>query len=235
MMVVRDEAHRYLREAVASLRLVVDGLLVYDDGSKDKTPQIAAAEGAYVVKRPDNVPAWTQHEGRCREAAWKSLPRLGIDLGDWVVSVDADEFLVTPFPDRRAVLMETIAQADEESAFAISLRIHEIFGWQGEQPMVRIDGWWGKITGLRMMRWGLSTQFPDEAMGSGSVPGRNHRFITAERFSLVHMGYARESDRREKAARYAASPGRHSTAHINSILKKGKQVEWAGELPCGPS
>jgi glycosyltransferase involved in cell wall biosynthesis len=213
---------------------VVDGLLVYDDGSQDRSPDIAASEGAVVVRRPGNVPSWAESEAACREAAWRCLHTFSPDLGDWIISVDADEFVMTPYPDRRKVIQETMEAANEESAFTISLRVHEIFGWQGDQPMVRIDGYWGNITGIRMMRWGFPLNFDREGPAR-SVPGKKHRVLAAaDKFSLVHMGYAREADRKEKFERYSAMPG-HNPAHVKSILKKGKLVEWAGELPCGPS
>lgn len=225
VMVVRNEADRYLREAVASLRQVVDGLLVYDDGSNDRSREIAHAEGALVLRRPTTVPPMAEHEGRCREAAWKLVNSLGPDLGDWVVSVDADEFLTTAYPDRRAAMLHAVEQANEEGAFAIGFRVNEVYGWREDRPLVRIDGDWGSAKSIRMMRWGLSTAFQDIKVGSGSVPGKAHRVLLAEaeRTSLVHMGYARDKDRAERLAR-----------HERNGSQRPKLVEWAGELPVGP-
>lgn len=79
LIVQNEEA--YLAETLASLRGVADEIVVLDGGSTDRTVEIAEAHGARVEHRPfDDF-------GKQKQAA------LELTMGDWVLSLDADERL----------------------------------------------------------------------------------------------------------------------------------------------
>ena len=81
-LIVQNEEH-YLPECLASLRSLADEVVVLDGGSTDRTVAIAEAGGARVQHRPfDDF-------GKQKQAA------LEMAMGDWVLSIDADE-RVTP-------------------------------------------------------------------------------------------------------------------------------------------
>jgi tetratricopeptide (TPR) repeat protein len=80
-IIVRDEADRLAR-CLASIRDVVDEIVVVDTGSVDDTPLVAAGFDAVVLHRPwdDDFSAARNH---------------GLDhvTGDWVLYIDSDEYL----------------------------------------------------------------------------------------------------------------------------------------------
>ncbi|MCA9490688.1 MAG: sulfotransferase [Myxococcales bacterium] len=82
-MIVRDEA-RFLAGCLASVRGVVDQIVVVDTGSTDDTVAIAEAAGALVVHH-----AWSDDFAAARNAA---LPHA---TGDWILVLDADERLAS--------------------------------------------------------------------------------------------------------------------------------------------
>jgi tetratricopeptide (TPR) repeat protein len=80
-MIVRDEAAG-LAGCLASVRELVDEMVVVDTGSEDDTVAIARAAGAVVHHRP-----WSGDFAAARNAA------LDLVTGDWVLVLDADERL----------------------------------------------------------------------------------------------------------------------------------------------
>ncbi|KGF73298.1 glycosyltransferase [Neosynechococcus sphagnicola sy1] len=81
-MIVKDEAQN-LPHCLASVRAVVDEMVVLDTGSRDGTPEIAQAQGARVYDF-----AWGDDFAAARNAALKYVQ------GDWVLVLDADEVLL---------------------------------------------------------------------------------------------------------------------------------------------
>lgn len=80
-LIARDEASM-LPGCLASVRDVVDQIIVVDTGSRDATPQLAAQAGAVVVHHP-----WQSDFAAARNAALQHA------TGDWVLMLDADERL----------------------------------------------------------------------------------------------------------------------------------------------
>ncbi len=92
-MIVRDEA-AMLPRCLASVRGVVDEMIVVDTGSVDATPRIAAQAGAQVIGF-----AWCDDFSAARNVSLEAA------TGDWILVMDADEALSD---DARAKLRNTI-------------------------------------------------------------------------------------------------------------------------------
>ena len=86
-MIVKDE-EKMLPDCLASLEGLVDGIVIVDTGSSDRTVEIAEQAGARVIHR-----AWRDDFGWARTEALAAT-------GDatWVITVDADDRLVCPDP-----------------------------------------------------------------------------------------------------------------------------------------
>ena len=106
-MIVRDEAER-IEACLASVKDVVDEMVVVDTGSTDDTIQRAEAAGARVELLP-----WPGDFAPARNAALKMV------TGDWVLVLDADEQLL---PDAIPVLKELMA---DPSVLVINLLRYE--------------------------------------------------------------------------------------------------------------
>jgi GT2 family glycosyltransferase/tetratricopeptide (TPR) repeat protein len=91
-MIVRDE-EQDLPACLASIKDVVDEIVVYDTGSTDRTKEIAWGNGAVVLEG-----FWDDDFGRARNVA------LGACTGQWVLHIDADEQLQADAGSLRAQL-----------------------------------------------------------------------------------------------------------------------------------
>lgn len=232
IMVVKNEAGRYLAQSVAWLRQAVDELVVFDDGSIDATVRVARETGALVGVRDFGAPAFLENESKFRQSAWWFLEATLQPTGnDFVVSVDADEFLVDR-GDRspREALEEVIAQAREEGCDSIEIPKAEVFGALDSRPLVRTDGEWGKIREQRIAHWPDSPTFRDQKLAGGSLPKLSGPVLRAGNPTLLHLGYMRPVDRLAKYQRYRALSG-HSRKHIESIKERPALEPWANPLP----
>lgn len=106
-MIVRDEEHN-LPDCLASVRDLVDEMVVVDTGSADRTREVAAAHGARVFEFP-----WVDDFAAARN---ESLRRA---TGDWVFWLDADDRLDPP--DREA-LARLFASLAESAAYVMKCR-----------------------------------------------------------------------------------------------------------------
>lgn len=217
-MVVRNEAHRYLFKCIRDLSKQIDGVAILDDGSTDDSVSIARDLGAYVLDTPGV--GFMEDESLARQLAWDWMEEaLRPRDGDWILCIDADEFLTDAYQ-----LYKLVQSSD---ALGIVLPIREVFDIASDNcPLVRMDGFWGAIQGLRVVRWEPSGLIPEKKEAPGSAPSYAYTNVQGvERPSLLHYGYAREEDRMEKFLRYNGREG-HNPAHINSILAVPTLVRW---------
>lgn len=219
VLVTRNEADRYLDAVLSSLPTPF--IHVYDDQSKDKTAALARAHGAVVTVRPDWQPSFAEHEGGFRQAAWRAFEQALVPQpGDWVLALDADEFLVAE-EDVAEVVWAAMMAADAMWAGAVSLPIPEVFEVRSDGPQVRTDGYWGSLSAPRLFRYREGGRFKNQPMGCGSTPTYVDLGVAIDSggLALAHYGYATAEDRRAKYDRYMAMANHgHNPAHIHSIL-----------------
>lgn len=235
-MVTRNEADRYLRASATWLRHVTDLVVAYDDQSTDDTYEILADLGVAVGRRPSTIHSFAEHEGRFRQAAWTYLEaRAKPTTNDWILSIDADEFLVGTSHDIdvRDQLTDVVEQASSRGISALNFHFGEVFDLHSAgdgtmTPFVRVDGLWGQIRGCRLVRWRAGGRIEAKEEACGSLPQTwmdwQH---DAPGLQILHLGYAREADRREKFERYRAGRG-HDLAHVRSILTTPMLQPWVG-------
>lgn len=85
-----------------------DEIVVVDNGSTDKTTEIARALGARVIEATD-WPGFGPQKNRALDAAG----------GDWVLSLDADEWIEPPLADE---IRSVIARADTADGYEMPRR-----------------------------------------------------------------------------------------------------------------
>lgn len=233
-LVVKNESDRYLYDCVKWNSSQLDDLFVFDDQSTDDTVEICEDLGANVVVRDDSVSSFLEHESNFRLGAWEAMEKtLKPEDGDWILSFDADEFLVSDLDYVRASLVSAIKLAESDSSLGIVLKFHEIFGIENSVFMERTDGFWNKVRGPRLFKY-----VPDKAswsgksMGSGSEPLYVVQGKKSERsfgLSFLHLGYAKKEDQISKHQRYSNLYDHgHNDKHIQSIIGKPKLQPWTG-------
>lgn len=228
-MVTKNEARRYLELALQAVCPVVDEMFVFDDRSTDETLDVAASYGCHTWQRPEHVPAFLEHEGRFRQAAWDRFCATVVpDAGDWVLAVDADEILLAA-NDARQTLLEAADHAQRRGEPARVIKIPEVFDVRCGWPYIRVDGWWGRIQGSRFFVYRPDGVYADKPMACGSEPTYipSGRGEVIEGLWLLHLGYAAKADRVEKYRRYSGRSG-HGDTHVASILKEPDLARWYG-------
>lgn len=224
----RNEVGRYLEQVLRWTSTFVDGHLFYDEGSTDGSGAVATTCGCVTVTRPPEIPQFLQNEAVVREDAWRALAEAFSPTSeDWVLSIDADEFLVGD--DERGWLEKNIDYAEDCNAFWMP--IPEVFGWAEDMPLVRVDGFWGGITGERLARWNDDITFKAVELGGGSLPLQATPKKLALGLQILHFGYATAEDRERKYHRYSSRGGVHNPAHIESITRRGALAPWYGKQP----
>ena len=105
-MIVRNE-ETFLPDCLASVRPVVDEMIVLDTGSTDRSAELAASAGARVLHAP-----WQEDFAAARNRS------IGAATGDWILVLDADERL----PASSAPLLREVLPVPEVVAYLVQMR-----------------------------------------------------------------------------------------------------------------
>lgn len=229
MMIVKNEASRYLESVLSWHQPHMPVWFIVDDGSSDNTKDVCYQFTDQVITRPDDVPSFLEDEAAFRQWAWLQAGRhLELNDGDWLFSLDADEFYVP-----REGLESVCANAESIGAAAVRFRMPEIWEADGSELFMRTDGYWNRNKNIRLVKYVRGAQFRTGKMGGGSVPKSYEKYATVldSNDSILHFGYMQPSDRYEKFERYNANKNVHSSTHIESIPIRPTLQSWTGVCP----
>lgn len=165
-MIARDEEH-FLPECLQRVAPAVDEIVLVDTGSTDRTIEIAESFGARVLQRP-----WDDDFAAPRNC--------GIDAatGDWILVLDADEFLEA---DGVAALRAAI---EDPSISGYHLVFHNVYSGAKSQgvTMVRL---FRRLEGVRFQN-AIHEQVTPSLMCVGAEAGL--RLATSD-IKVLHYGY----------------------------------------------
>lgn len=235
LMVVKNEKDRYLEDCIKWNKQFLDNIFVYDDRSTDGSAELALDLGCVAVKRPENKSSFIEHEGNFRMSSWKAFEqKIKPKEGDWILSFDADEFLVSD-QDIFKSLSNSIKKANYINKKGVVIPFKEIFKIDNGEFFYRTDGYWNTVRGSRLFKWFPAGAWSDKSMGCGSEPTYvNYQTISNFSYGLhfLHLGYAKDEDKRSKYERYSSLADHgHQNDHIQSILKTPKLEKWEGMIP----
>jgi len=191
IVITKNEEHCIAR----CLRSInADEIIVVDSGSVDQTVEIARASGARVVVTSD-WPGYGPQKSRALELA----------RGDWVLSLDADEWIEPEFGDK---IRSAINAPDAPAAYQM-LRRSSFCG-----RAVRFGGWSSDYI-VRLFQRGRA-RFSDDLVHEGLiVDGRIKRIdVTVEHDSIESWADAQDKIDRysQAAAQQMFGRGRRATA-----------------------
>lgn len=174
-MIVKDEAAT-LGNALASVKDVVDEIIVVDTGSTDDTVAVAQSHGAEVPTFP-----WVKDFAAARNAS------LAHATGDWVLVIDADEVLQ---PDV-ATLLKALDQGQPlggipaENILAVNLLRLELGAIQA--PYTLITRFFRRLPGITFNRPYHETV--DDSITAFQAQTPSWQVVTLPPVALHHTGY----------------------------------------------
>lgn len=229
-MIVRNELGRYLELAIGHLAEFCDEVRVLDDGSTDGSWEFLSQHEKVFALRNEG-PTFFEHEGRARNAL------LGWTLAsdpDYVLSIDADEFVGDP---------DLILRACHQRGAVYTLQMEEVWRADETHLHIRVDHQWRPRPCPILWRAPQGTdrtmwEIPDVQLACGREPlivRRTRAAVSGS--SVLHFGWARLRERQARAERYFKHDGGrfHRDAHLQSILwpddKVGlRQRHWPSGL-----
>lgn len=268
-VIVRNEADRYLAPFLRHLAAFCDEIRILDDGSSDGWADLLGAELESGVGLPrwfveshepwspiDTAPLDRIHVLRADESAfWQDEGAARQRLldwtlqcePDWILSIDADEFVSDGATLRRFI--------ESPAAAVYSLVMQEV--WQASEDClcVRQDGGWREHPVPVLWRVPGPTVLAQDARGERKwriadrkvAPGRepiavrdltrfSSRHVLSSGVDILHFGWACAADRAARHARYVEHDGGryHNSAHLASILWPDGRVKLDGvDWPAG--
>ena len=196
-ILITKNAAATLRRCLDSVRWA-DEIVVVDSGSTDDTVAIARELGAQVHVTPD-WPGYGPQKNRALDHA----------TGDWVISIDADEWLT---PASRAEIERCIASAQAPEAYALPRRS----SFCGR--VMKHSGWWPDYV-VRLFRRGAARFSDDLAHERLVVNGRVAKLVEP----LMHEAIVDLDQMLGKMNGY-------STASALMLARRGRRASLGGAL-----
>lgn len=218
MMIVKNEADRYLKQCLDQISKFADKLVILDDSSTDDTVNICSNYTKYVY---DAGNISFEKEYLLREKLFR-LATMESKIGeDWLICLDADEIIPDKAIDN---LLYSVGEAEKNNADAISFRLFDM--WSDE--CYREDENWNAhkrhwVLAKKITNSLIESDFIKENLHCGRFPNNSNIVYRDETkiIDILHMGYSTQKDRKEKYKRYINkfnNDGYGLINQINSIL-----------------
>ncbi|HHT48739.1 MAG TPA: glycosyltransferase [Firmicutes bacterium] len=226
MMVVRNEADRYLKPVLDRLGSTVDGIVVLDDASTDRTPELCRAHPQVIRFERLTTPLFTQDEAQLRQRLWAFTVELN---PTWILALDADELLAASFA---RALPTFCAQT------RFDLISFPVYHFWGNFRQYRVDHRWhparARTACLHRYQKSRHYHWAPRRLHCGRFP--QEAYLTPKLNSgipLLHLGYADPVAPAIKYRRYLELDPRGELcplAHYRSILNPRPALKrWTGE------
>ncbi len=213
MLLVRNEADRWLSQVLLGMKWACDKIVVMDDASTDATAQICINSGATVVQASESL--WGINELKRRQQLWTLAEMVAKD-GDWFLCLDADETIQDIWK-----LPEKIKLADQYGADGLSFNLYDMW----DETHYRDDELWNAHTRdwVMCVKYDANRKYiwRDTPLHCGRFPLNAWMTVGQTGLAIQHWGWSRPEDREAKYRRYmeADPEGKNgSLAQYKSIL-----------------
>jgi glycosyltransferase involved in cell wall biosynthesis len=221
MMIVRNEANRYLERCLKALTNYVDELVILDDASTDATPEICLSFPMVKLYCRDTS-LFLKDEAQLRCELWHHTVATN---PEWILALDADEFLETRADRELPYLLK------QDLFPAISFRLFDCWG---SEDYYRVDGLWNpwlrgfSIYLVKYQPW-LDAAWPLQKFHCGRLPlAYRHLPHLESDLRIKHLGWANPADIRVKYERAVSQDPTFKympREHYESILWPADKIQ----------
>lgn len=194
MMIVRNEADRYLMQVLDQLSKLVDDIAITDDHSTDNTLLVASRYNK--VRTRSHPEQRFGEEWKLRTDAWNFAME---GKPDWILAIDADELFEESF-DRQA--LEKLCNDSNVNLWGFHL--HDMWS----PTHYRDDQYWrshhfASYFLIRPDALVFGASWSEKRHHCGRIPQQANVLVGHDSgYRIKHMGWARPDDRIAKYHRY---------------------------------
>lgn len=219
MMRIKD-VERWLAQSLASVLPLVDGIVILDDGSTDRTPEICRACPEVVRYQYQVEPTRDEYRDKNRLLRW------ALEFSpDWIMVLDGDEVLEERAP---SVIQARIAAISREAPDSVALEARFLYFWRDPAWYVDEESWHP----LLFTTWGQdvsSLQFdydvPWARLHCGRVPSNLRGSKNKIDVYVKHYGYQTFRDCWRKYRFYVRhDPVRAREGYYDHLLRRRFKV-----------
>jgi glycosyltransferase involved in cell wall biosynthesis len=218
-MLVRNEENRYLKRALDSLDKFVDSMLIIDDASTDRTPDICESYSkAKVIRLKEHG---FDNEWKLRQFCWEEALK---ENPDWILVVDADEI----FEDKTADKIKYLISDPNIEAW--SFRLYDFWG---SEEYYRSDDMWCAHNASHtflVKNKPVDFEWTKTPVHCGRIPVSTYRthVLGWSDLRIKHYGWANVSEHKAKFERYMKADGQGWYGNLRqyySILDENPNLE----------
>ncbi|MEI6479414.1 MAG: glycosyltransferase family 2 protein [bacterium] len=204
LIILTRNEEMHLKRCVDSARNIASDIIVVDSFSSDKTESIAKECGAEFVQH--------QFLNQADQFNW-ALDNLEIN-GDWILRLDADEFLTEELSDEILERLENIPE--NISGFSIKRRVHFMGRW------IRHGGyypsWFVRLFKKGKGRYEVREVDEHVVINDGEIQNLKNDFVDSNKQNLEW---------------WIGKQNNHSSREVSALINKSKDKELKPSLFAG--
>lgn len=225
MLIVKNEAHRYLKTVLTHITEYVDGVVILDDASTDETPEICRSFSKVLHFQQSPESLFWKDEAALRSLLWE----IAVNFEPvWILALDADEIFESSIKNQ----LPSLIRQDR-----YVLICFPVYHFWGNLTHYRGDGYWNphfsKAACLYRYQKNINYHWPERKLHCGRFPMEAYtQPATLSTVRLLHLGYVRKDEHLHKYNRYlTADPeGKFCPlSHYQSIIEGPLLKQWTGE------